>query len=200
MWSWPHSQLLLAWPHRCDMHYHRSSCLWTRRPFPSLLSLYCQSWSQPLPNMQGQHTTPLSVSLSPSVIPFSGPTVTKINKKKKSVRIFQQSLSPSGFFCTVSSLFCEAAGLSRAADGLFKVGMSICRSGSQWQNSGEKKKRYSHSDTNQIRVSGVRKECEPLIQVSDPILLKGALLERRHRGSWTHQAHFTVTSSTFAIL
>lgn len=135
MWRWPHSQLLLKWPHRCDMHYHRSSCLWPRRPFPSLLSLSCQSWSQPLLNTQGQHTTPLSLS----VIPFSGPTVTKINKKKKSLRIFQQSLSPSGFFYAVSSLFCEAAGLSQAAAGLFEVRTSIYRSSRQWQNTGEKK-------------------------------------------------------------
>lgn len=149
------------------MHYHRSSCPWPRRPFPSLLSLYCQSWSQPLPRTQGQHTTLLSLS----AIPCSGPTVTTINtKKKKSVRIFQQSLSPCGFLSTVSSLFCEAAGLSRAAAGLFEVRMSIYGPGRCDGTVG--RERNSQSDTNQICVSGVCKEHEPRYRCRIPFCWK----------------------------
>lgn len=167
MWSWPHSQLLLAWTHWCDMHYHRSSRLWPCRPFPSLLSPYCQSWSEPLPNTQGQHTTPLSLSVNP----FSGPTVTKINKKKKSVRIFQQSLSPSWIF--LHSFFSSSVRLQDylgGTVGLFKVRMSICWSSTQWQRSREKK--YSQSDTNHISVSRVCKQCEPWYRCHNPFCRK----------------------------
>lgn len=184
--SWPHSQLLLAWLHRCDMHFHLCSCVWSRRPIPSLLSLFCQSLSQPPPNTQGQHITPL---FSP-IIPFSVPAVAKINKRKKSVRIFQQSLSPSRLFNAVSSLFCEVAGLSQAAVGLFEVRMNNYSSGmcSDRTVGREKKVFKKWHKSNKCEQSLQR--VWTLTQASDPILLKRPSPETRHRGSWIHQVPF----------
>lgn len=109
-------------------------------PFPSPSSLLCQSWSQPPSYVLRQHSSTLS---PPTVIPFSGHSVTKINKRKKSERISEQPLFLRWFLCTFFALFCEAAGLTRTSGGLFKVRMSNSSSGSCNEQGvgGEKKKK-----------------------------------------------------------
>lgn len=110
---------------------------------------------------RGRHATPPSLfSLCRS--PSPDPTVTKINKKEKSARIFQQSLSPGGFSPRSSLRSC-----ARPRDylgwlsGPLEVRMSIYRSGAQWQNCGGGKRSLAKVTLIESVRAVFCRECEP---------------------------------------
>lgn len=145
MWSWPHSQLLFAWHHRCDMYFHCSFRFWPCHYFPLPCSLFCQSRSQAGANVQSQHATLLN-----PYHPFFFFTAMKIKKKGKSMTIFHQSL----FLCRFLFFAC-VWGSRIISRSLLEVRTSIYESATEWWRWFEEKYRQDwHKCSFWTRKSG----------------------------------------------